>query len=325
MSILWFTTSIDQQLQDVPETRHSYNQSQKGETPKMAVQPICELPRLPRRSPEGHKGTYGTVQVIAGSRGMAGAAVLVGRGALHSGAGLVRVACPACIQDVVSAGFPCYTTFGIRQHTDGSFGEGAAFELVDYSKAADVVALGPGLGQGPSVAAFVRAMIELLPKMPIVLDADGLNAIAPFSAGFPKRIAPLILTPHPGEFARLLNCSVQDVLANRESLAVEFAQRTGVVLLLKGSGTIVTDSQKIYRNTTGNPGMATGGSGDVLTGIIAALIGQGLEAFDAAVLGAWVHGRAGDIAAAKLGQVGLTSADLADNLTAAFREIEAAW
>jgi NAD(P)H-hydrate epimerase len=198
-------------------------------------------------------------------------------------------------------------------------------ELVEYAKAADVIALGPGLGQGPKVSAFVRAVVDHLPNTPIVIDADGLNAIAPYGDGFAKRSAPLVLTPHPGEFARLLGCSVQDVLANRESLAVDFARRTGVVLLLKGSGTLVTELQKLYRNTTGNPGMATGGSGDVLTGVIAALIGQGLAAFDAAVLGAWVHGRAGDIAVGKLGQIGLTAADLADYLPVAFREIEAGW
>jgi ADP-dependent NAD(P)H-hydrate dehydratase len=325
MPILWFTTGLDQQIQHVGEGGRSYKLPQQGRVPKMSIEPVCEIPRLPRRSPDGHKGTYGTVLVVAGSRGMAGAAVLVGRGALHSGAGLVRVACPACIQDVVSAGHPCYTTFGIRQHADGSFSDGAAVELVEYSKSADVIALGPGLGQGPSVSAFVRTVIEQMPNTPIVLDADGLNAIAPVGEGWTKRTAPLVLTPHPGEFARLLGCSVRDVLADRESLAVDFARRAGVVLLLKGSGTLVTDSQKLYRNTTGNPGMATGGSGDVLTGVIAALIGQGLAAFDAAILGAWVHGRAGDIAAAKLGQVGLTSADLADNLPAVFREIESGW
>jgi ADP-dependent NAD(P)H-hydrate dehydratase len=222
-------------------------------------------------------------------------------------------------------GHPCYTTFGIRQHTDGSFGKGAAEELLEFAQAADVVAIGPGLGQGANVAGFVLALLTELPNIPIVLDADGLNAISPFGDGFPKRSAALVMTPHPGEFARLLGGSVRDVLAERESLAIDFARRAGVILLLKGSGTLVTDSQKLYRNTTGNPGMATGGSGDVLTGVIAALIGQGLAAFDAAVLGAWVHGRAGDIAATKLGQVGLTSADLADYLPAAFREIESSW
>jgi ADP-dependent NAD(P)H-hydrate dehydratase len=286
----------------------------------MDVVPVCEVPRLPRRAHDAHKGTFGTVLVVAGSRGMAGAAVLSGTGALRAGAGLVRVACPASVQDVVAAGNPCYTTAGIRQHADGSFGDGTAAEVIELARAADVVALGPGLGQAPGVAAFVRELVEGLPETPVVLDADGLNAVAPFAAGFPGRSAPLVLTPHPGEFARLLGVSVADVLADREARAVEFAGRARVVLLLKGAGTLVTDGARLYRNTTGNPGMATGGSGDVLTGVIAALVGMKLAAFDAAALGAWVHGRAGDLAAAKFGQTGLTAADLPEFLPAAFRE-----
>jgi NAD(P)H-hydrate epimerase len=287
------------------------------------MQVICELPRLPRRSPDGHKGTYGTVLVVAGSRGMSGAAVLVGRSALRSGAGLVRVACPASIQDVVAAGHPSYTTFGIRLHTDGSFGDGAAEELVELARSADALALGPGLGQGPTVSGLVRTLLEDLPAVPIVLDADGLNAIAPVKSDFPKRQAALVMTPHPGEFARLTGRTIAQVQAERELLAVEFARRTAAVVLLKGMGTLVTDGQRLYRNSTGNPGMATGGSGDVLTGLIAALIGQKLAAFEAAVLGAWIHGRAGDLAAGRLGQVGLTSADIVESLPFAFREIEA--
>jgi NAD(P)H-hydrate epimerase len=253
---------------------------------------------------------------------MSGAAVLVGRGALHSGAGLVRVACPDNVQDVVAAGHPSYTTFGIRLHTDGSFGDGATDELVEFAKGAEVVAIGPGLGQGQSTSTFVRSVVERLAAVPIVLDADGLNAVAPWADGFPQRRAPLVLTPHPGEFARLTGLTVHEVLTNREEHAVTFARKTGAIVLLKGSGTLVTDSNRLYRNTTGNPGMATGGSGDVLTGVIAALVAQGLTAFDAAVLGAWVHGRAGDLAAKKMGQVGLTSADLADHLPFAFKELE---
>ncbi len=291
----------------------------------MEVIPVCEVPRLPRRAFDSHKGTFGTVQVVAGSRGMAGAAVLVGRAALRAGAGLVRVACPATVQDVVSAGNPCYTTAGIRQHADGSFGDGAAEELVELARAADVVAVGPGLGQVEGVAAFVRSVVGGLPEIPVVLDADGLNAVAPFREGFPGRAEPLILTPHPGEFARLLGVPVQEVIEKREFLAVGFAAKAGVVLLLKGANTLVTDGKRLYRNTTGNPGMATGGSGDVLTGVIAALVGQGLGAFDAAALGAWVHGQAGDIAATHLGQTALIATDIIEHLPAAFRELEADW
>ena len=291
----------------------------------MDILPVSELPKLPRRARDAHKGTFGTVQVVAGSRGMAGAAVLTGRAALRGGAGLVRVACPANVQDVVAAGHPCYTTIGIRQHTDGTFGEGVAAELVEVARAADIAAVGPGLGQGESVSAFVRGLVGGLPELPIVLDADGLNAVAPFAEGFPGRAEPLVLTPHPGEFARLLGTTVAEVIANRELLAVAFAAKTGVVLLLKGANTLVTDGKKVYRNTTGNPGMATGGSGDVLTGVIAALVAQGLSAFDAAALGAFVHGRAGDIAATDLGQTALVATDILDSLPAAFRELESDW
>jgi NAD(P)H-hydrate epimerase len=291
----------------------------------MDANPVNELPRLPRRSHDGHKGTYGTVLVVAGSRGMAGAAVLTGRAALRGGAGLVRVACPASVQDVVAAGHACYTTAAIREHADGSIAEGAAEEILELGKGASAVAVGPGLGRAPAVAAFVRRIIDELRDVPVVLDADGLFAVSPFAGDFGNRTAQLVLTPHPGEFARLTGEPRPTTTAEREQQALAFAQRFGHVLLLKGSGTLVADAQRVYRNTTGNPGLATGGSGDVLTGVIAALVGQGLSAFDAAALGAWVHGRAGDLAAMKLGQTALTAADLLDFLPGAFRELEADW
>ena len=291
----------------------------------MDISPVNELPRLPRRSHDGHKGTYGTVLVVAGSRGMAGAAALSGRAALRGGAGLVRVACPASVQDVVAAGYPGYTTVGIRQHADGSLAEGAAEEIIELGKAADAVAIGPGLGRSPAVVAFAQRVLDGLRGVSVVLDADGLFAVSPFTGEFGKRTAPLVLTPHPGEFARLTGQPAPKTDAERQEQAVAFAQRFGHILLLKGSGTLVSDGQRLYRNTTGNPGMATGGSGDVLSGLIAALIGEGMSGFDAAVLGTWVHGRAGDIAAAKLGARALHAADLSDLLPAAFRELEADW
>lgn len=286
------------------------------------VAPVNELPRLPRRAADGHKGVYGRVLVVAGSRGMCGAAVLCGTGALRAGAGLVQVATPAGVQNVVAAGNPCYTTFGIRQHADGAFSEGAADDVVELGRGANVIAIGPGLGRGDDAAAVVREVVRELPRTPTVVDADGLNALAPFTNEFHGRPFPLVLTPHPGEFARLAGRPTPDVLVHRETAAVEFATRFGVVLLLKGAGTVVTDGRRVYRNSTGNPGMATGGSGDVLTGVVAALLGQGLPPFEAAVLAAWVHGRAGDLAAGVLGHAGLTAADLPNYLPAALRELE---
>ena len=179
-------------------------------------------------------------------------------------------------------------------------------------------------GQAGVVAALGAAPSAAQPRtLYYPVDADGLNALSPFTEEFQNRTCPLVLTPHPGEFCRLSCKSMAEVHADREFVAAEFAARFGVVLLLKGAGTIVTDGRKLYRNSTGNPGMATGGSGDVLTGVIAALLGQKLPPFEAATLGAWVHGRAGDLAAASLGQIGLIAADLPEYLPYAFQELEA--
>jgi ADP-dependent NAD(P)H-hydrate dehydratase len=290
----------------------------------MDVTPVHEIPKLPRRDPAGHKGTYGKVLVLAGSRGMSGAAVLCGHAALRAGAGIVQVASPADVQPVIATTYPAYTTVGIRQHADGGFGDGTAEEVTELARGADVLAMGPGLGRAAGTIAFVRQVLARLPDASVVLDADGLFALSPFAAEF-RRSAPFVLTPHPGEFARLTGQPAPTTDAARSEQTVAFARKFGCVLLLKGSGTVVTDGAKLYRNTTGNPGMATGGSGDVLSGVIAALVGQGLTAFDAAVLGAWVHGRAGDLGAAKLGQTSLTATDLIDFLPAAFRELEKHW
>jgi ADP-dependent NAD(P)H-hydrate dehydratase len=290
----------------------------------MDVVPVHRLPKLPPRAHAGHKGTYGKVLVVAGSRGMSGAAVLCGRAALRSGAGVVQVACPADIQPVVAAAYPGYTTLAIRQHADGTFGDGAAEEVAELARTADVLALGPGLGRENGTVAFVRSVLDGVKETPLVLDADGLFAVSPFAVEY-RRAAPLVLTPHPGEFARLTGEAAPKTDAERAERAVAFAQKFGCVLLLKGSGTVVTDGAHRYRNTTGNPGMATGGSGDVLSGVIAALVGQGLSALDAAVLGAWVHGRAGDHGARALGQTALTATDLIEYLAPAFRELESQW
>jgi ADP-dependent NAD(P)H-hydrate dehydratase len=289
------------------------------------VTPVSEPPRLPPRPHDGHKGTFGTVLVVAGSRGMSGAAILAGRGALRSGAGLVRVACPADVQDVIATAYPGYTTHSIRQHADGSFADGAALELVSLARAASVIAIGPGLGRGATVVALVQSLLTELREIPIVLDADGLFAVSPFTDEYAKRKSPLILTPHPGEFARLTGAERPGSDDERLERANTFARQFRCVLLLKGAGTVVADETRCYRNSTGNPGMATGGSGDVLTGVIAGLVGMGMPAFEAAALGAYVHGRAGDLAASILGQTALTAADLLDYLPAAFREQESRW
>jgi NAD(P)H-hydrate epimerase len=277
-----------------------------------SVQNVSAVPPLPVRPADGHKGTFGRVLVVAGRRGMSGAAVLCGSAAIRGGAGLVTVACPADVQDVVAAGNPCYLTVGFE----------AAEQVVKMAEAADVLAVGPGLGAEEPQRELVRQLLTQTAHNPTVLDADGLNVLPPIPEAIRTRTAPLVLTPHPGEFARLLNKSTAEVQANRQSLSVEFAAAWNVVLLLKGRETIVTDGQREYRNHTGNPGMATGGTGDVLTGLIAAFIGLGMTAFDAAALGAWVHGRAGDVAAEAVGQTALCAVDVLTHLPAALKEVE---
>jgi NAD(P)H-hydrate epimerase len=281
---------------------------------------VTALPSLPKRTSDSHKGTFGKVLVVAGSRGMSGAAVLCGSAALRGGAGLVQVACPHEVQAVVAQGNPCYTTHGIHQHANGTFSTTSLEETLDLVKPASVVAVGPGLGNRPDVAGFVLGMLDAIAEKPIVVDADGLNVLPLDPGPLAERAAPLVLTPHPGEFSRLSGIPRDEVQANREGHALAFAGKWNAVLVLKGYRTIVTDGRKVYTNTTGNPGMATGGTGDVLTGLLAALIAQGMSAFDAACLAVFVHGRAGDNAAQKVGEVSLIASDLLDAIPQALKE-----
>jgi len=280
--------------------------------------------RLPRRAVNTHKGSYGRVLMIAGSRGMSGAAILAGSAALRGGAGLVQVACPADIQAVVASGNPCYLTSGIPQTTESTYHEASLDSLMRPLGEADVVAIGPGLGNRPDVANLVKAVLTTAPDQPTILDADALNVLSPLKDAFPDRQAPLILTPHPGEMARLCGKSIAEIQANRVAVALELARRVGVILVLKGHHTLVTDGERLYENQTGNPGLATGGSGDVLTGLIAALVAGGLPAFEATTLGVWIHGRAGDLAAAARSQTAMIASDLLEYLPEVFLELEKA-
>ena len=280
------------------------------------------VPTHPPRPADGHKGTFGRVLVIAGSRGITGAAVLCGSAALRGGAGLVQVAVPGETLPTVAAGNPCYLTSPFAQDLRGRFAAAAVDDLVDTAAAwADVVAVGPGLGLSDAMPALMAALFDRANK-PLVVDADGLNALARLPAeSWRNRPHPAVLTPHPGEFARLADQTADAVRDRREELATRYAADRRVVLVLKGHRTIVTDGTRVYRNGTGNPGMATGGTGDVLTGLLAALIGQKLDPFDAAVLGVWAHGRAGDLASATVGQTALIATDVLAYLPAALREV----
>jgi NAD(P)H-hydrate epimerase len=280
---------------------------------------VTTVPRLPGRPVDAHKGTFGKVLVVAGSMGMSGAAVLAGSGALRGGAGLVQVAVPDAVVGIVAASNPCYMTVPLPADVAGRLARIAQPRLLELVEAASAVVVGPGLGQSEEVADLVRALVAQTP-VPLLLDADALNVLGANPAILKKRSAPLLLTPHPGEFARLSGADARSIQADRTGKARAFAETFGGVLVLKGAGTVVTDGRQVYVNTTGNPGMATGGSGDVLSGLLGALLAGGQEAFAAAVLGVYLHGKAGDLARDARGETSLIATDLVEYLPAAFKE-----
>lgn len=274
------------------------------------MQTITTVPILPPRPNDGHKGTFGKVLIIAGSMGFSGAATLSGQAALRGGAGLVRLAVPRSILPIVAAIEPCYTTIPLPEDENGQITPKAITVLLPHLADNDIVAVGPGLGQGRGAKELLAVLISR-PDLKLVIDADGLNVLAKSSEWVGSRKASIILTPHPGEMKRLWENSFREPMpADRKELTIRFASKSGCVVVLKGAGTVVADSSRVYVNTTGNPGMATGGAGDVLTGLIAALNGQGLSLFDASVLGVYLHGLAGDLAAQVYSQVALVATDI---------------
>jgi NAD(P)H-hydrate epimerase len=278
------------------------------------------LPHLAPRRADSHKGDCGRGLLVGGSRGMSGAIGLAGVAALRSGAGLVTLAVPRDVQDVVATLEPCYMTHGLVDD-DGQIAFLAADEVLKLAKSATALAIGPGLGRSASLTDFVGRLQHALDK-PTVIDADGLFALAELGDSAMSPGGQRVLTPHPGEFARLTG--EQPAASQRVEAAAKLAQRDSsgrTVVVLKGHGTVVTDGQRYSVNQTGNPGMATGGAGDVLTGIITGLLCQGMTPFDAARLGAHVHGLAGDLAAEELGQVSLIASDLISFLPDAFQAI----
>jgi NAD(P)H-hydrate epimerase len=285
------------------------------------------LPVLSPRRADSHKGDYGRVLIIGGSRGMAGAPALTGMAALRSGTGLVTVATPLSVQATVAAFSPCYMTLPL---VEDDYGIADLANIVDLAAARDrfdVWAVGPGLGQTADVAELVSQLYRDVPR-PMVVDADGLNALASALKRNPQLLnnpaGPRILTPHPGEFARLAGVKPADAASERAEQAAEVCRRDAsgkTVVALKGHETVVCDGARFAVNRTGNPGMATGGTGDCLTGVIAALAGQKLDVWSAARLGVHVHGLAGDFAAKNLGEVSLIASDLLTYLPHAFKSL----
>jgi NAD(P)H-hydrate epimerase len=268
-----------------------------------------ELPKIPRRAREAHKGKFGHVLVLAGSPTMTGAALLCARGALRGGAGLVTVGVPERLHPWLASRVDCEMTLPLPQTKVGTFSWKAVERVLEFLTPGHVFALGPGITTHPETQDFVRNVVRRAPCGGVV-DADGLNNLAGHLQDVEEAPAPRILTPHPGEFGRLVNRPVAEIEADRAGILAEFAGRVSAVVALKGWRTLVSDGKKLYENTTGNPGMASGGVGDVLTGMVAGLLGSGMDPFDAAALGVFAHGRAGDMAAEKTGEISCTALDV---------------
>lgn len=263
---------------------------------------VRKLAKLPPREVAAHKGDFGRVLVVAGSATMFGAAVLCARSVMRAGAGLVRVALPKELISLLPLAVPEATTSDRRRAT-----------LRRHLDESDAVVVGPGLSVSAAVVGLVEAVIKQA-SAPVVLDADALSVLAPLAAPLACE-APTVLTPHPGEAARLLGCTAREVQADRVGAVAELCERSGAVVVLKGAGTLVADGQRLFTNRTGNPGMATGGSGDVLSGLLGALLARGLGAFDAACLAVHVHGAAGDRACRDRGADGVIASDLCEMIS----------
>lgn len=274
------------------------------------------------RAADAHKGDFGRVLIVAGSRGKTGAAVLAAQGALRSGAGLVTLATPRSCVPIIAAHAPDYMTEPLEETIDGTI-DFAAAEYV-LSLDADVLAVGPGLGRGEGVTTFMRELLERS-EVPLVFDADALNAFADEPAALVGREGrDLIITPHPGEMARLVGCTVEDVQANRLGIARDFAAAHKVYVILKGYRTLIaTPDGKAFINPTGSPGLATGGTGDVLTGMLAAWLAQLLDAEAACMLATYVHGAAGELADADSGEVSMIASDVVEHISDAILELTA--
>ncbi len=262
------------------------------------------LALLPDRNPYAHKGNFGRILLLCGSRGYTGSAYLAAMGALRAGAGLVFLGVPESIYAIEAVKLNEAIVFPLPD-ADGALSPDAVALIEDKLTGMDAVLIGPGLGQSSGALAALETVLREA-KCPVVVDADGINLLGKHKALLRGRQYPTILTPHEMEFARLGG----DTSSDRAEAAINLARTLGCVLVRKGRGTLITDGTVSYRNLTGNPGMAVGGSGDVLAGIITAFLGQGLGPMEAAACGCWFHGAAGDLCARELGQYGMLPTDM---------------
>lgn len=282
---------------------------------------IRSLAQKLKRPAAAHKGDFGKIFILAGSRGMTGAANLAGMGALRSGAGLVTVGIPDAVYLIIAKRDSELMIRPFLSTPQGTLSLKGFSEIIHATQNQDVLAIGPGLSQQVTTQKLIRKIFQES-KLPVVIDADGLNALKGHLTILESCSGRAVLTPHPGEFLRLFGGSLTEAPGIRKKRAQEIAEKYGVVVVLKGHGTVVASLEgQVYVNPTGNPGMATAGSGDVLTGVIAALMGQGLSCFEAACLGVYVHGMAGDQAANQSGAVSLIAGDLLHHLPDVFKAL----
>ena len=279
---------------------------------------LSELPPLPARGPQHHKGKSGRILVIAGSAGMTGAGGMASITCLRAGGGVVLWAIPRSLNNIGEALYPEVMTLPIPDTPAGAPSMDAREILVEAARETDCVVLGPGLPVAGDTGELMRLLIpEIYP--PLVIDGGAFSAIGTDVMIIRKRQSPTIITPHPGEMGRITGKTVPEVQEKRRDFATKYAKLSGAVVALKGHATVVTDAKDVYVNESGNPGMATAGSGDILCGVIAALVGQGLEPFAAAKLGVYLHGLAGDLATCEMGVHGVIASDIINHLPAAFK------
>ncbi len=278
-------------------------------------------PLLPQRAPDAHKGNCGRILVVAGSVGMTGAAALAAEAAVRMGAGLVVLAVPESLNDILETKLTEVMTFPLPETVDRTARAKAFDTLMELIPSMDAIVVGPGLSTNQSTVTLIRQLVIGV-EGPMVIDADGLTALVAKTDLLKKREGETLLTPHAGELGRLLGKSATEIQADRLAAAEEAVERWQATLVLKGARSIVAGSGCFHVNPTGNAGMATGGTGDVLAGMLGALLAQGMPAFPAAVLGTYLHGRAGDLGARELSQLALRAGDLLDYLPAAILELE---
>lgn len=282
---------------------------------------IIEQPILPPRHKNSHKGTFGTAVLICGSYGMAGAAVLAGKAALRSGLGIAKIILPDKIYDIVARQIPEAVFVPLKTSLDGTLCQEDIPKICEHIKGADSLLFGCGSGISRDNAEILKALIENA-KCPFIIDADGINLLSQNIDIIKQTEADIILTPHPGEMSRLTGKSIAEIESDRIKTARAFTDKYGAVTVLKGAETVVATRNDTYLNTIGNPGMATGGSGDTLSGILAAFLAREKDIDLAVTAAVWVHSAAGDAAAKRLSQTSMLPSDMIDELPCLFKKLE---